>query len=98
MARRLTVLHSAVTEGTLKIVKYLVEQGADVKGKTTKGDTEQHLAVDKEDLGMVKYLVEQGADVNSRKTSGWTVLQAAVDVDAQLLKVKSAFMLLALTS
>ncbi|XP_028395304.1 uncharacterized protein LOC114519378 [Dendronephthya gigantea] len=73
-----TVLHSAVTEGTLEIVKYLVQKGADLNGKKTNGSTVLHSAVAKGNLEIVKYLVEHDGDVNGRDTDGWTVLHSAI--------------------
>ncbi|XP_028395326.1 serine/threonine-protein kinase 24-like [Dendronephthya gigantea] len=53
------------------MVKYLVEQGADVNGKGTDGETVLHYAVTKD-------LVEHGADVNGKDNNRWTVLHDAV--------------------
>ncbi|XP_028417225.1 uncharacterized protein LOC114541509 [Dendronephthya gigantea] len=74
-----TVLHYAVTESTIDIVKYLVENGADVIGKTTNGRTVLHSAVTKGTLKVVKYLVENGADINGKNSDKWTVLHSAVN-------------------
>ena len=59
------------------MVKYLVENGADVKGMNTKGKTVLHAAATHGLLEVVKYLVESGADVKSNNTDGWTVLHFA---------------------
>ena len=56
----------SVTNGTLEIMKYLVENEADVNGKSTDERTALHSAVTGGALKMVKYLVENGADVNGR--------------------------------
>ncbi|XP_028397129.1 ankyrin-3-like [Dendronephthya gigantea] len=71
-------LHTAVIEGSVKIVKYLVEQGADVNGKNVAGTTVLHTAVFKGSLEMVKFLVENAADVNGKNTDGVPVLHTAV--------------------
>ncbi|XP_028395332.1 serine/threonine-protein kinase/endoribonuclease IRE1-like [Dendronephthya gigantea] len=78
-----TVLHYAVTKGTLEIVKYLVEQDADVNGKDKYGWTVLHTAVTEGTLGIVKYLVEQGADVTLKSkisvhTLGIDIIKMAV--------------------
>ncbi|XP_028412465.1 uncharacterized protein LOC114535293 [Dendronephthya gigantea] len=74
-----TVLHSAVTKGTLSVVRYLVRNGANVNGKNSDKSTVLHSAVNKGSLDITKHLVENGADVNAKYTDGWTVLHAAVD-------------------
>ncbi|XP_028409515.1 uncharacterized protein LOC114532139 [Dendronephthya gigantea] len=74
----LTVLHFAVKKGTLEIVEYLVEQGADVNGKKTNRWTVLHSAVKNGTVEIVEYLVEKGADVNGKKNDGWCVMHAAV--------------------
>ncbi|XP_028395443.1 uncharacterized protein LOC114519502 [Dendronephthya gigantea] len=73
-----TVLHSAVTKGTLEMVKYLVEKGADVNSKNIFGWTALHSAVTEGTLEMVKYLVKNGANINDKNTDGRTVLHTAV--------------------
>ncbi|XP_028417938.1 uncharacterized protein LOC114542630, partial [Dendronephthya gigantea] len=63
------------------MAKYLVEKGADVKGKNTDGRTLLHTAVAKGKPEIVKYLVEKGAAVNainSKNANGLTVLHSAV--------------------
>ncbi|XP_028418537.1 uncharacterized protein LOC114543951 [Dendronephthya gigantea] len=64
--------------GTLEIVKYLVEKGADVNGWGTDGWTVLHSSVTKGKLEIIKYLVKKGADVNGKNTNGQTVLHSAV--------------------
>ncbi|XP_028417233.1 2-5A-dependent ribonuclease-like [Dendronephthya gigantea] len=64
-----------------EIVKYLVEHGAGVNGKDSKGRTVLHTAVAKGALEMVKYLVEKGAEVNSKDPDGRTVLNHALSTN-----------------
>ena len=54
------MLHSAVIDGTLAMVKYLVELGAHVNSKTTKYFTVLYNAVGKCSLEVIKYLDKQG--------------------------------------
>jgi ankyrin repeat protein len=72
-----TVLHYAAYSGKLDVVKYLVEQGADVDAKTVVGWTVLHDAAYSGTLDIVKYLVEQGANVDAKNNVGWTPLHAA---------------------
>lgn len=65
----LTALHWAAMRGHLQIVKYLVEQGADVNAKNNEASlTPLHLAAMAmgDQMAVVRYLVEQGADVDAR--------------------------------
>ncbi|KAK1935398.1 Ankyrin repeat domain-containing protein 50 [Phytophthora citrophthora] len=64
--------------GHFKIVKDLVEYGADVKWKDSQGSTLLMLAADGGHLEIVEYLVEHGADVNWTDNQGSTPLILAV--------------------
>lgn len=61
-----SVLHQASRNFDKKLVKYLVERGADVNERNIDGSTPLSCAVNTYDvdMGLVKYLVEHGADVN----------------------------------
>jgi ankyrin repeat protein len=48
------------------LVKFLVDQGADVNAKDSGGYTAPMCAAQMADLAIVKYLVDKGADVNTR--------------------------------
>ena len=64
-----TLLHVAVSNDHIDIVKYLVSQGADVDSQDSEGDTPLHLAASSGLLEIAKYLVSKGANVNARNTS-----------------------------
>ena len=82
-----TPLCVAIRLGCMDIVKYLVENGADVnKGKPNGsrgfafvpvGTTPLHIAVDSRNLEIIKYLVEHGADVKKQDSEGTTPLMFA---------------------
>ena len=63
-----TALHHALENGfNLKIIKLLLDNGADLKATALNGKTPMHSAVEAENLKMVKFLFEQGLDINSSK-------------------------------
>ncbi|KAF7555462.1 hypothetical protein G7Z17_g2129 [Cylindrodendrum hubeiense] len=77
------VLQYAAMEGSFDVVKYLVENGADVNGsphhqKQLCYTALQH-AVMRGSFDMIKYLIEKGADVNAPPAAegGATALQCA---------------------
>ncbi|XP_028395346.1 serine/threonine-protein kinase 24-like [Dendronephthya gigantea] len=72
------------------MVKYLVENDADVNGKNTNGETVLHAAVDAGALEIVTYLLEQGADITlkgkiSVHTLGIDILKMAVRKNSVVL-------------
>ena len=61
------------------MVKFLIENGADINIKNNNGDTVLHEAVlIKDNLEVVKLLIENGADINIKNNNGDTVLHYAV--------------------
>lgn len=54
------------------IIKYLVEQGADVNAKDNKGIVP--LLYVRSNYEIVKYLIENGANINVKDTNGHTLL------------------------
>ncbi len=71
-------LSIASRNNNILLVKYLVEQGADVNQKDAYGETSLFAAVRKSSENIVTYLIEQGADVNQKNACGETSLFAAV--------------------
>ncbi len=79
--RDMTPLIMAAQFGEMDIVRYLVEQGADVNATMPEADGEQtplRKAIERGDYEMVLYLVENGAEVNHKNSFGWTPLMSAV--------------------
>lgn len=64
--RKYPVLIYAVLSRKLDAVKLLVENGAEVEGKSEFHETPLMIAVVNNNLEIVKYLVEKGADVNAK--------------------------------
>ena len=54
-----SALHRAARNGRMEMVRYLVENGADVAAANTDGDTPLVLAVEREHTDVVAYLTEQ---------------------------------------
>ena len=63
--------------GSPEIIKYLVEQGANVNEKDGHGNTALHFAANDGSWEIVKYLVEHGANVNEKDGDGNTGLYKA---------------------
>ena len=70
--RRTTTLHNAAWRGDLELVRFLVENGADIDAKDVDGETPLHWAARQGHLAVVQYLVEQRADVNATNDHGTT--------------------------
>ena len=75
----LTALHYAAQNGSLDIIKFLVEHGADISAQ----DYEQsrsviHFAAENGDIECIKYLTEHGADLLDKDANGATAFHYAV--------------------
>ena len=69
-----TALLRSAAAGCLACVKYLHEEGADIKAKNNWGNTALVLSARQGDLACVKYLHEAGADVKYKNKWGNTAL------------------------
>jgi ankyrin repeat protein len=73
-----TPLHVAGRSGSGPVVRILVARGADVRARTTTGETALHFAAASGSVPAVAALVEAGADVEAReKSAGQTPLMFA---------------------
>ncbi len=61
-----TALYTAVKKNHFSVVKYLVEQGANINAREKDGWSILHRAVETNKLSIVQYLVENGADLHAR--------------------------------
>ena len=69
----------AAEKGTVKDIKYFLEQGATVNEKGVDGESLILIAVDRNpDIEVLKYLIEQGVDVNVKTDYGVTPLHHVV--------------------
>jgi uncharacterized protein len=74
----LTALMVATREGSLEIMKMLLDGGADINQQSGNGSTALLVAVQNGDAAAAKLLLERGADVNIANGKGWTPLYLAV--------------------
>lgn len=80
-----TPLWCAAVSGNLPIIKFLVEQGADINAVSDTGSTPVRSACFMTHLDIVEYLVENGADTNRPNFNGGTCLINSVQ-SVQLCK------------
>ena len=72
-----TVLSVACWKGHLGVVRFLVEQGADIEKADPDGWTPLHVASVYGCVEVVRFLLEEGADRDKAGNSGWTPLHFA---------------------
>lgn len=73
-----TALHLASVHGRVKVVKLLLERGAEVNAKQKSELTALHLASLKGHTEVVKLLLEHGAEINAKQQSGITPLHYSI--------------------
>lgn len=81
-------LHVAVCEGSIEIVRYLIDHGVDVNALCTLGDTSGtalHAAIQKQQLEACKHLVDCGADMRIVDKNQCTVLHLSATLDDTIL-------------
>ncbi len=72
-----TSLHSAVDQGQVEVVKWLLDHRADVAAKDADGRTPLDWAVRKNDTNSIKILVAHNANVKGKNAAGYTPLHYA---------------------
>jgi ankyrin repeat protein len=72
-------LHSAAVSRSLKIVKMLVDRGADINARQQGGWTPLHAAAFNGDLPMCEFLVAHGADIFLKSDDGKTSHDVAAE-------------------
>jgi hypothetical protein len=86
-----TPLHMAARRGNIAIAQALLDAGADLEARDTKGETPLRRAVNCGHPEFISLLLARGADVNTRDKQGCTPLQAARRPDiAALLREHGA--------
>lgn len=81
-------LEWAISSDNTELVKFLLENGANVMTKSDVGSTPLHSATDRGDLEIAEMLIAHGADVNARITGGTTPLHSAAwNGDSNMMKL-----------
>ena len=75
--RKRTLLHKSSMSGDFKVVKYLVERGANIDARDDQHWTPIHWAIREGNFDICKYLIENGANTNAKTHSGWTLRHIA---------------------
>ena len=74
----MSLLHHAVADQDLKLVKILLQQGANPHSKDKANSTSLYYAIDVGDLKMVDFLIEKGLDIHAKDSSGLSLLSHAI--------------------
>lgn len=67
----------AVEKGHLEVVRFFVQEGADLEAKGPRGDTVLHEAARQSDLSFAELLLEHGANMEARNDDGDTPIHVA---------------------
>jgi len=74
----LTVLHYAAMNGDTEVMRFLIEQGADIKAQDNElSRSAIHFAAENGNIDCIKYLAEMGADLQDKDSNGATALHYA---------------------
>ncbi|MGL9761743.1 MAG: ankyrin repeat domain-containing protein [Wolbachia sp.] len=71
------LLHYAVHYGSLDMVSFLVDKGANVEIRSKEGKTPLHLAVEEAKQNIINLLLDRGADIEAKNNDGRTPLYLA---------------------
>lgn len=75
-----TPLHNAVVEGHIKIVKYLLKQGANIDPVTNGGKTPLHMACYNRNKEIIEYLIYKRANINAQDIEGNTPMHILAEL------------------
>ena len=74
-----SLIHKAVRDGNIEVVKQYLDAGTDVNAKDENGVTPLHQAAFGGQKEVVELLIAAGADVNAKEEDGWTPLHFAAE-------------------
>ena len=72
------LLHLAIMECHIGIVKELIEHGSDIECRDMRGYSPLHLAAERGHLEMVNLLIDRGSDLNAMSTLGDSPLHLSI--------------------
>lgn len=74
-------LHAAVDRGSIKVLKYLISQGANIESRAIHGVTPLGHAIEKAQTRCVLYLIKKGAKLHDLNKEGFSALHMAAVTD-----------------
>lgn len=77
------IIHLVVQNGTVKMIKDLIDHGVDIERKDIHGDTPIHEAIKKQKIDHFIYLLNCGASVFCENFQGRTALHTAAEYKAE---------------
>lgn len=75
-------------DSTENIIRFLIEQGAQINTIDNRGNTPLHTAVTYEEPETVKLLLELGADTSIKNRKGMTAYDLAIEIEDPVMKQK----------
>lgn len=75
--KQCTALHMAARRGTVEVAKALLDCGADLEARDTRGDTPLRRSVNCDKTEVAALLLSRGADIHSEGSKGFTPVLAA---------------------
>lgn len=73
-----TLLHGATEHDQIEIVKFLLDNGADVNSFEMNNITPLHISAQNGNIELMELLINKGAKINAIDKKGWTPLDRAI--------------------
>ena len=86
-SREYTLLHNAARRGDAETARFLVEKGAKVDSKTSRGRTPLYVAARSKKYNVLKPLIQKGANVNELCPEESALFLSANNGDEKLAKI-----------
>ncbi len=87
--QEVSILHIAIKVGDIKVVTFLLANGAVVNQSTKRGYTPLHVAVIYENIPVIKLLINKGASINAKDEQDNTPLNLTQNEEIKQLLIKS---------